>query len=108
MNHETYEIVISRATAEASRDQILTLAAQIQQWAERQPGFLERTLVEAGDGTWVDVIRWQNEADARRAAENVPQELMAQMAPLLDMSAVQMIHGQAVALGAASREATRT
>ncbi len=96
MKTQTYEIVISHAREGVSREAILGLSRGLQAWAAQQPGFVSRTLVEAGNGTWVDIILWESEEEAKRAAENIPQSCMAQMEPLLDFSTMQMLHGTAV------------
>lgn len=95
-----WEIVVSRARAGVGREQIVELGQKIQAWAKEQPGFLERQLVEdAEHGTWIDVVTWRTEADAKRAAGAMSSApCAAAIGALLDEQSIAIFHGRAVSL----------
>ena len=95
-----WEIVVSKARAGAAREQIVDLGRKIQAWAREQPGFLGRHLVEdAEKGTWIDVVTWRSEADARRAADAMETSPCAADArALLDERSISIFHGRAVSV----------
>lgn len=98
-----WEIVVSKARAGVSRDRIAELGQKLQAWAEEQPGFLERQLVEdAGHGTWIDVVTWRTEADAERAAAAMGSAPCAgDVRGLLDETSIAIFHGSAMPLESA-------
>lgn len=96
---ECHEIVISRSADGASREEVIAAARLLQRWAVEQPGFIRRTLVDGGEGTWVDLVVWRSEAEAKAASaafETNP--AAAQISRVLDVSSIRMIHGTAVPL----------
>lgn len=64
-------------------------------WLARQPGFLGRHLARREDGSWVDVVRWQNLEQARAAAARI-------MAEIGDSEAVQAIEPASVEMSHAT------
>lgn len=50
-------------------------APVVTDWASRQPGFQHRTLVEEGDGAWMDLVWWRSEEEALAAADKVMKDL---------------------------------
>jgi antibiotic biosynthesis monooxygenase (ABM) superfamily enzyme len=60
-------------------------------WLARQPGFLSRHLGRREDGSWVDVVRWQNLDQAQAAADRI-------MAEIGDSKAVQAIEPASVTM----------
>jgi hypothetical protein len=49
--------------------------ADIDEWLQRQPGFLSRRIAERKDGTIVDVLTWASVKDGERAASGVTTEM---------------------------------
>ena len=96
---ECHEIVISRSAEEASRDEVVAAARRLQRWAVAQPGFIRRTLVDGGEGTWVDLVVWRSEAEAKAASIAFETNAAAaEISRVLDVKSIRMIHGTAVAL----------
>ncbi|HEX6177382.1 MAG TPA: hypothetical protein VF057_03425 [Thermoanaerobaculia bacterium] len=96
---QCHEIVISRAAEGTSRNELVAAARRLQEWAARQPGFVHRTLVDGGDGTWVDIVVWRSEADAKAAAAAFQSNPAArEVARMLDANSVRVLHGESVAL----------
>ncbi|MEM7523768.1 MAG: hypothetical protein AAF360_08450, partial [Pseudomonadota bacterium] len=69
------ELVRFRLSEGADPDAFVAGAPVVTEWASRQPGFQRRTLVESGDGGWVDMIWWASETEALAAADNVMKDL---------------------------------
>ncbi|HEX7152982.1 MAG TPA: hypothetical protein VF618_15950 [Thermoanaerobaculia bacterium] len=93
-----YEVVVSHAYPDADREAILTVSRELQSWVIQQPGFLRRTLLEAGEGTWIDIVLWETEAAAKTAAAAFPPDCGARFAALFDMTTMKMMHGTEVPL----------
>ncbi|HEY0140683.1 MAG TPA: hypothetical protein VGF48_07295 [Thermoanaerobaculia bacterium] len=98
-NTVCHEVVVSRAAAGASREAIIAVSRELQQWVEQQPGFLRRTLLEAPDGVWIDHVEWASAAEAHDAAARFGESGCAEkLQPLLDFGSMQMYHASGVAL----------
>lgn len=101
---EFHEVVVSRAAAGASRESVVELARQIQDWVAKRPGFIRRTLVDAGDGTWIDLVVWRSPEDAQATMKEFATAPFAEAAASrLDASSMQMYHGSPVPLTAEVR-----
>lgn len=96
-NNICHEVVISRGREGASREEILATSRQLQQWAEQQPGFLRRTLLEAEQGVWIDHVEWSSESAAKEAAAKFNESGCAEaLERLLDFTSMQLYHARAV------------
>lgn len=49
--------------------------AEVSEWLKRQPGFVGRQLAVNGDGSWIDLVRWQSRAQAIAAADRLLGEI---------------------------------
>ena len=77
------------AAAEASNGALITL-----------PGFLGRRLVKTGEGEWLDIAEWRNEASARAAGEIFHQLSQAQIfCSMIDAGSVRISHHPIVTAG---------
>lgn len=98
MNH-CYEVVTCRGRAGLSRDQIVSALKGAQGWLVDQPGFVERKLLEAEDGSFVDFVIWQSAEHAQRAAQAfATAPCAASIMGVLDDASVRMLHAKALSL----------
>lgn len=59
-----------RAAAGVGESDLLEAADALQRdFVAKQPGFVRRELLRAGDGEWVDLVVWEDEAAARGVME---------------------------------------
>ena len=49
--------------------------ADIDEWLQRQPGFISRRIAERDDGTIIDMLIWTSVEDGERAAGGVVTEM---------------------------------
>lgn len=68
--------------------------ARINDWLKRQPGFLARHLARKSDGSWIDVVLWESEAEAKAAAVRMLAEMgESEAMRAIDPASVDMSHG---------------
>lgn len=91
---ETLEIVSFRLKPQAAAGFVANNGV-VTDWLARQPGFLSRHLGRREDGSWVDVVRWQNREQALAAAGRI-------MAEIGDCEAMQAIEPASVEMGHAA------
>ncbi|MEQ9634986.1 MAG: hypothetical protein RLW68_02750 [Devosia marina] len=75
------------------RQAFLAANDTVSSWAQRQPGFVSRTLSEGEDGQWIDMVVWASDVDARTAAaemSRIMQDFDAMM--MIDPGSVVMRH----------------
>lgn len=87
---ETLEIVTFRLKPGTEADFVANNGIMTD-WLTRQPGFLSRHLGRREDGSWVDVVRWQNLDQAQAAADRI-------IAEIGDSKAVQAIEPASVTM----------
>ncbi|WP_297107916.1 hypothetical protein [uncultured Devosia sp.] len=79
----------------ADNDATSFLAANeaVNAWAQSQPGFVSRTLTEAEDGEWTDMVIWSGEAEAKAAAAEM-NRVMGQFPAMMmiDPASIVMRH----------------
>ncbi len=64
------------------------------------PGFLNRRLAKAEDGTWIDVAEWRDEPSAKVAGRLFHKLSQAEVfCSMIDMSSVRLSHHQIVTAG---------
>ena len=90
----TYEVVTFNLREGVERDAFLASVDAMTAWVRGQPGFLSRDLIEAGDGEWIDVVRWADMNTAKAAAAAAMQAPeCGPMMSLIAPTSVQMRHG---------------
>lgn len=98
--HHCYEVVTCRGRQGLSRDQIVSALRSAQSWLLEQPGFIERKLLEADDGSFVDFVIWKSAEHAQRAAQSfATAPCAAAVMGVLDDASVRMLHAKALSLG---------
>jgi hypothetical protein len=65
------EMVLYRLQDGVSQETILTLSDEIQKWLVQQPGYLDRDLLMAEDGQWLDLVYWSSMVEAMAASEKI-------------------------------------
>ena len=89
----TYEVVLFKANAGVSREDVISAVAKTQPIIEAFDGFIARQLLEGEDGQWMDLVQWQSLEQAKTAAAEVEQnESLAEAFSVIDFSTVQMLH----------------
>lgn len=89
---QTIELVTFRTPSMGS-DDFLAANDVINTWLSRQPGFIARHLGARDDGTWVDVVLWKSDAEAKAAADRLPRELgMSEAMAAIDPASIAMSH----------------
>ena len=86
------ERVCFRTLPSIDEAQFVAAAAEITDWARRQPGFAYRTLVRDGD-EWIDLVFWRD-IDAAKAASAAFMAANAECAfmTMIDPATVRMDH----------------
>lgn len=68
MTKHVMETVTFRLIDSVSREDFAQAAIAMTDWILTQPGFVNRRLSIAGDGTWVEQVEWASMHDAKAAA----------------------------------------
>jgi hypothetical protein len=83
----TFRIVHSDAAG------FLKANGELNDWLKRQPGFIARHLASKDDGSWVDVVVWQDHDAAMRASEKFQAEMArCDVMTAIDPASVVMSH----------------
>jgi hypothetical protein len=94
---EILELVLFRALPGVADSQVLAAADALQRDVEGLPGYLSRRLLKAGDGTWVDTVRWTSLDAALAAAGAIEAKPSAHaFMQIVDPQSIQMLHAQLV------------
>ena len=89
----TVEVVLFRAKAGISDEQVLHGSAQIQQWLESAAGYLKREVSKGDDGQWVDIVHWRTLTEAQQAAQQLMADpAAADLISFIDPESVTMLH----------------
>ena len=92
------EVVIFKAKAGVDASQLKGTALAIAPAIQKLPGFVSREFGESEEGTYVDIVHWQNLASAQAAAQAVNEiPECGAFFSLIDESTVQMLHFNSVA-----------
>lgn len=93
------EVALFQLAAGATREQLLSSAEPVSQWALGQPGFVSRDLTYVpADDTWVDLVWWESLDAANAAMErSMTSESCAPMFSAIDMESSEMLHGERAA-----------
>ncbi len=89
----TIEMVSFKLNDGVSPQVFIKASEELDSWVAQQNGFEYRALAQQEDGTWVDIVFWQSQAEALQAGEafmtaKESQNLMA----CIDKSSVVMQH----------------
>ena len=91
------ECVVFGPAEGVDRAEFVAAAASISEWARAQPGFVSRELFEAGEGRWIDIVRWATMDDALAAAQAaMASTTCAGFFGLIDVGSMQTLHGESV------------
>ncbi len=94
---QVLECVVFQTVDGVDRDEFLAAANTMTEWASSQDGFIDRERYDAGDGRWIDTLKWATMTDALAATEQIGQAPEASpFFATLNMATVQMMHGQPV------------
>lgn len=87
------EVVLFRARAGVSDDQIRAATDALQRDVEGFPGYISRRLVKSEDGQWLDIVDWTGLDEALRAAEAIMARPSAEgFGELVEPESVKMLH----------------
>jgi hypothetical protein len=65
----------------------------ISEFLKEQPGFMYRSISRCEDGTYVDIVYWNDKSSAKKASDALMQDSRGQaMLALCDMNSVSMQH----------------
>ena len=65
----------------------------IGEFLKEQPGFIYRSICKREDGTYIDIVYWENLDSAKKASDALMQDPRGQaMVALCDMESVSMQH----------------
>lgn len=90
------DVVLFGLKSGVTREQFLGTVDAVSAWALRQPGFLARELSYVpADGRWVEVVRWETNDAADRAAEaELSAEACQPMFGLIDWDTIQILRAE--------------
>ena len=87
------ELVNVRLKPTISNTDFLAYSEQLNQWVKQQPGFEYRALTQAEDGSWNDVVFWQNMNSAKMAQQQIEQQpSLEAMMTAIDMNSLTVSH----------------
>jgi hypothetical protein len=98
------ELVVFGLKEGVAREQFLDTVGAASAWVGTQPGFISDQLYAAGDGRWIEIVRWktlEHAESAAQAAETDP--ACAPMFGLVDMDDQVFLHGVPVTTSAVAR-----
>jgi len=72
---ETLEITTLRPAPGLGAADFVTANADVDEYLKRQPGFRWRRVVEAADGTVIDIVAYDSMADAESGAAGITGEM---------------------------------
>lgn len=88
------EVVIFEARDTVTNDTLLTAAKAMEKTIQSWDGFINRELVEIGNGKWIDIVHWQDMASAQAAQEKaMHSEICLTFFSLIKEDNMQMFHG---------------
>jgi hypothetical protein len=89
----TLEVVLFRAKAGISDEQVLKASSEIQRWLEGAAGYLKREVSKNEEGQWVDIVHWRTLAEAQQAAQQLMADpSAADLMSFIDPESVSMLH----------------
>lgn len=92
-NQTVIEVVTFKLLSGVSDLDYVNASRATEDFVRALPGFQNRTLSKADDGTWTDTVVWENLETAKSAAEKFPQaECAANMIQMIDPASLRMRH----------------
>jgi antibiotic biosynthesis monooxygenase (ABM) superfamily enzyme len=79
-----------------SEDEFVRLRADVEDVLAGEDGFISAELVRLEDGTWLDLIHWASDADAKASARRFPTLVDVQPWLQLIEKVVVMAHGEVI------------
>lgn len=66
------EVVYYKLNDDVDPDEFLALSRQVEtDFTSLQPGFLDRDIGISDDGTWMSLVYWKSQEDARNSIANI-------------------------------------
>jgi hypothetical protein len=96
--NEAIEVVIFKAKAGVSDEQLQTTALAVTPILREMPGFISREFGASEDGKYIDIVHWKDLPSAKAAAEKVmgiPK--CGEFLGLIDQNQMQFMHFTKVA-----------
>jgi len=91
--NEAIEVVIFKAKAGVSEDQICAAALAVTPIRSEMLGFIYREFGMSEDGQYIDIVRWKDMPSAKAAAEKVMSiPKCGEFFSLIDQSQMQFMH----------------
>jgi len=95
---QAIEVVIFRAIAGTTSEQLQAAALAVTPVLAALPGFISREFGASEDGQFIDVVHWKDLASAKQAAEKVMSvPVCGQFFSLIEQSSMQFMHFNKVA-----------
>ena len=96
--NEAIEVVIFKAKAGVSDEQLQTAALAVTPILREMPGFISREFGTSEDGKYIDVVHWKDLSSAKAAAEKVMDiPKCGEFFGLIDQDQMQFMHFTKVA-----------
>jgi hypothetical protein len=93
-----YTDVITYKLAQITTKEELIVEAKhvLNQWMKQQPGFIRWTINQVGEGEYLDIVQWQDEASAKKAEQSMQAEAstLERWFMLYDMQSIQSVGAQ--------------
>jgi len=91
------EVVTFKVLPQVGEAQLTATNNAMEDFLNEQPGFLYRSLSNDGDGNWFDIIYWQDDQCAQKAASAFDSsDICQQLMPLIDMASCKKINMRAL------------
>ena len=88
------EVVIFEARDAVTNETLLNAAKAMEKTIQSWEGFINRELVDLGNGKWIDIVHWQDMASAQAAQEKaMHSEICLTFFSLIKEENMQMFHG---------------
>ena len=92
-----YEIVVFKAKAGVTDEQVISALEKIQPFLEDYKGYISRELIKTEGDQWVDQVKWETLDDAHTAANDILSEPEAALImDVIDPESINMMHGNVV------------
>ena len=90
------DVVLFGLKPGVTRERFLGTVDAVSEWAQQQPGFVSRELSYVrADGRWVEVVRWETNEAADRAAEaELTADSCQPMFGLIDWDTIQIMRAE--------------
>lgn len=91
------EVVIFESKDSVSPQALLKAADAMENTLKSWDGFLDRELIDLGDGKWIDIVHWSDMTAAQNAQEKAMQsQICLTFFELIKEENTQMFHGDQV------------